>query len=235
VHLRDERHILAGVPVRVVRPAHDDAPPLALWFHGFRAAADDNADELAALAVDGVAAVGVDAVGHGARRDPDLPARLAASPGGALPIMLAQADATARELPALVRALGEARLGDPSRVSLVGVSMGGFLAYRAATLLDPPPRAVVALLGSPEWPGDDSPHRRPAAFDDVALRSITAGRDESVPPDAARRFHAALATSHPRPERTSYVELPDAPHLIDGAQWAAAMAATREWLRAHGR
>ena len=232
------RRTLAGVPVLLARDAPrapNDAPlPVVLWFHGFRAAAADNQGELTRIAAEGFLAVGVDAVGHGERRDPEIAARIAASPTGALPVMLAQADATAAELPALVRALADAELGDPSRVSLVGVSMGGFLAYRAATVL-PGLRAVVALLGSPEWPGDHSPHRRPHAFHDLALLSITAELDASVPPAAARRFHAALAVAHPDPARARHVELSGAEHLMSAAQWDAAMAAMLDWLRRHGR
>ena len=229
------RRTLAGVPVLLAHRAEHEGPlPVVLWFHGFRAAAADNRGELARIAAEGFLAVGVDAVGHGARRDPELAARIAASPAGALPVMLAQADATAAELPALVRALADAGLGDPSRVSLVGVSMGGFLAYRAATVL-PALRAVVALLGSPEWSGDDGPHRRPHVFHDLALLSITAERDASVPPDAARRFHEALATAHPNPARARHLELEGAEHLMSGEQWEAAMTAMLDWLRAHGR
>ncbi|MGZ8379770.1 MAG: hypothetical protein ACXW0Z_21290 [Gemmatirosa sp.] len=144
------RRVLAGVPVLLARRAQHHGPrPVVLWLHGFRAAAEDNRDELARLA-------------------------------------------------------GE-----------------GFLA--------------VALLGAPEWPGDDSPHRRPHAFHDVALLSITAERDASVPPDAARRFHATLAVDHPRPDRARHLELPDAEHLMTGAQWHAAMDGMLDWLRAHLR
>ena len=229
------RRTLAGVPVLLAHRAEPDGPlPVVLWFHGFRAAAVDNQGELARIAADGFLAVGVDAVGHGERRDPELAARIAASPGGALPVMLAQADATAAELPALVRALADTGLGDPSRVSLVGVSMGGLLAYHAATVLTGL-RAVVALLGSPVRPGGDGPHRRPDAFHGPALLSITAERDASVPPHAARRFHEALAATHPDPARTRYLELAGAEHLMTGAQWETAMTATRDWLRRHGR
>jgi dienelactone hydrolase len=232
------RRTLAGVPVLLAHPPrhaeHAGPPPVVLWFHGFRAAAADSRGELARIADAGFLAVGVDAVGHGERRDPELAARVAASRSGALPVMLAQAVATAAELPALVRALADAALGDPSRVSLVGVSMGGFLAYHAATVLTGL-RAVVALLGSPAWPGGDGPHRQPHAFHDLALLSITAERDASVPPEAARRFHGVLAASHPEPARARYLELSGAEHLMSGEQWETAMTATLDWLRAYGR
>ena len=53
----------------------------------------------------GFLAVGIDAVGHGARQDPALAERLAQSAGGALPVMLDLVAQTMDELPALVDAL----------------------------------------------------------------------------------------------------------------------------------
>ena len=187
-----------------------------------------------ALAADGFLAVGVDAVGHGARRADDLDARIATAPGGAREVMLALAAGTATELPALVAALGAAGLGDPERVGVVGVSMGGYLAYRAAHAV-PGVRAVVALLGSPEWgppgaPGPESPHRHRAALAAVPLLSITAERDASVPPDAARRLHAALDAGG---ATARYLELPGAEHLVSADEWSRAMRAARQWLGEH--
>ena len=227
------RQTLAGVPVLLARPTPAAAPPpIVLWFHGFRADAAANEAELAQLADVGFLAVGVDAVGHGVRRAGDIDARIAGAPGGARSVMLEMAAATVAELPALLAALADGGLGDPARVAVVGVSMGGYLAYRAA-LAVPGVRVAVAVLGSPEWPDDASPHRHPAAFQNLALLSITAERDVNVPPGPARQLHAALATGHPAPERARYLELPGAEHLMTAAQWAAAMDETRRWLSAH--
>lgn len=227
------RQALAGVPVLLARPTPGAAPPpIVLWFHGFRADAAANEAELAQLAEAGFLAVGVDAVGHGARRADDTDVRIAGASGGARAVMLELAAATAAELPALLVALAERGLGDPARVAVVGVSMGGYLAYRAA-LAVPGVHVVVAVLGSPEWPDDASPHRHPVAFQDLALLSITAERDVSVPPGPARRLHAALAAGHPAPERARYVELPGAEHLMTAAQWAVVTDETLRWLSAH--
>jgi dienelactone hydrolase len=112
--------------------------------------------------------------------------------------------------------------------------MGGYLAY-GAVVAEPSVRAAVAILGSPEWPAGDSPHLRPGAFHRAALLSITAERDENVPPDAARDFHRRLAAEHPRPERARYLELPGAVHLMGAADWATTMDETLRWLALHGR
>lgn len=229
---------VAGVPLLVGAPQGVHGPlPLVLWFHGFGVDAAANAAELARLAAAGYLAAGVDAVGHGRRRLPDLPERQAAPRAAALHTMATLAEATALEMPSLVDALVREGSADAERIAAVGVSMGGYLVYRAIVAA-PAIRAAVAILGSPEWPygdapGGDSPHLRLDAMRRVALLSITAERDESVPPDAARRLHARLAESHARPASARYEELPGEPHLLSADAWERAMSLTLHWLDAH--
>lgn len=225
---------LAGAPALLAVP-HGPAPRAAvLWYHGLGARASDNRTELARIADAGLVAVGVDAVGHGARRLPDLDARIALPLEGARREMLALADASADEVPALVRALVDEGIADAGRVALAGVSMGGYLAYRAV-LREPALRVVVALLGSPEWPDAGSPHLRPDRFDTVALLAVTAGRDANVPPAAARRFHEVLRARRGSDERLRYVELEGAEHLMSAGQWERLMGETVGWLTTHLR
>jgi hypothetical protein len=64
---------LGPVPALVARPAAGDPPwPAVLWFHGFTADRHASRPELEAMARAGLLAVGIDAVGHGARRRPDF-------------------------------------------------------------------------------------------------------------------------------------------------------------------
>jgi uncharacterized protein len=185
-----------------------------LWFHGFNADAETHRPELERFARAGIDAFGVDAVGHGSRRWPDLDARVAAPRGEAKRTMLAIADATAAEVPGVVDMLrGEGY----ASVSLAGVSMGAYVVYRAL-LLEPRIAAAVALLGSPE--GLDY-----ARFSGMRLLSIVAERDEDVPPDAARALHARLGNA-----RTNLLELPGAGHLVDAANWERAIDAAVAWI-----
>jgi uncharacterized protein len=206
-----------------------------IWCHGFRADALAHAAELEMCADAGFVAVGIDAVGHGARSDPELAARLAASPDGAMPVMLDQVEQTLREMPALIAAL-EAQYGiRRSRVSMVGISMGAFLAYRsvAAGL---PLRAVVALLGTPKWAGETSAHRSLAAFRKVALLSITAEQDMSVPPDDVAPFHEQLAQATPPGQirHDHHFVLRGSGHLTNADAWQRAMRVTLQWLQRMG-
>jgi len=225
------RRTVGAAPLLLAR-RHDVASPapLVLWLHGFRAESEVHRPELARVAEAGFLVAAVDAVGHGHRHDPALDAEVARR--GALPVMLEQVRVTAWELPAIVDALVADGLADASRVSAVGISMGGYLAYHAVTTT-PRIRTVIALLGSPEWPDGDGPARHLDAFRDVALLSITAEHDASVPPDAARRFHAALVAAYPD-ARAAYHELRGAVHLMSAEHWEQAMAATHAWLGRYG-
>jgi len=176
----------------------------------------------------------VDAAGHGERRLPDLRERIDAPREQALRTMLELAERTAADVPAVVRALVHEGAADPGRVAVVGISMGGYVVYRAV-VVEPSIRAAVAILGSPEWPEGDSPHHHREAFHRVALLSVTAENDENVPPAGARALHRALAADAPGSDRHRYVELPGAQHLMSEDDWRTTLDETLRWLALHDR
>ncbi|HYW51711.1 MAG TPA: hypothetical protein VE861_13945 [Gemmatimonadaceae bacterium] len=226
--------VIAGVPSLVALPV-DLRPglPAVIWCHGFRADALAHARELERCAAAGFIAIGIDAVGHGARRDPDLASRLHRSPGGALPVMLQVVDDTVHEMPALLDALVREYAMDRSRVSMVGISMGAFIAYRciaSGIRL----RSVIALLGSPERPDALSPHVLPMRFRDVALLSITAEHDASVPPAPVVAFHRVLDADTLRRAPARHHVLRGTGHLTSAPEWDEAMHETLDWLRREG-
>jgi hypothetical protein len=226
---------IGGVPLLLATPEGAAAAlPLVLWFHGFGVSKETHRKELRQLAEAGFLAVGVDAAGHGARRLPDLAARQAAPREQALHTMIELASQTADEVPGVVRALVDEGLADGGRVGVAGVSMGGYVVYRAV-LAEPAIRAAVSILGSPEWPHGDSPHRHLDGFRRTALLSITAERDENVPPAAARELHRRLAEAHPGSPLHRYVELPGAVHLMGEDDWNRTMDETLRWLTHHLR
>lgn len=221
-----------GVPLLLAFPAAGDAPhPVVLWFHGFGVDKEVHRKELEQLARAGFLAVGVDAAGHGERRLPDLDERQAAPHEQALRTMIELVAQTADELPGVVCALADEGVADAERVGVAGVSMGGYLVYRAV-LVEPSIRAAVAILGSPEWPEGDSPHHHLDGFRHTALLSVTAERDENVPPAAARELHRRLAAEEPDVVQR-YVELPGAVHLMSEQHWTRAMDETLGWLARH--
>lgn len=230
---RFERRRVGNAPLLLAIPSGRPPLPVVLWFHGLGVDKEVHRKELGRLAAEGFLAVAVDAAGHGERRLPDFEILQAAPREEALRMMIRLVEETAGEVPGILQALAAEGLADRARASVVGVSMGGYLAYRAV-MAEPKLQAAVSILGSPEWPVGDSPHRHPTALAATALLSITAGRDENVPPAAARRLHAELARLHP--EATArYVELPGAAHLMGEADWDRAMAETVGWLSRYGR
>jgi uncharacterized protein len=225
---------LAGVPVLIAEPASRAAgAPVVIWHHGFQADALAHAGELERCAQAGFLAVGVDAIGHGARRDPAMATRIERAEGGALEVMLECVQHTIAELPALLDALDAAYRIDRSCVSMVGISMGAFLTYRAvAGGLQL--RAAVALLGAPDWP----PHapRALRSFQRVALLSVTAEHDTNVSPVAATALHAALTEQAPPASffPQHHFVLRGAGHLTTGEAWQRAMRVTMQWLERWG-
>lgn len=220
---------VGDAPLLLATPAGGSPPrPTVLWFHGPSVDKETHRKEMEKIVGAGFLAVGVDAAGHGERRLPDLDARIDVSREETIRCMVGLVEETAREVPGLVRALVEEGLADADRVALVGISMGGYVVYRAL-LEEPPVRAAVAILGSPEWPRPDSPHHRLDAFRRVALLSITAENDDNVPPGPARELHRRLGES----ERARYVELPGAVHLMGEEDWERTMEEMLRWLALH--
>ncbi|HEY0144108.1 MAG TPA: alpha/beta fold hydrolase [Thermoanaerobaculia bacterium] len=195
------------IPTLIVAPEREPRGTV-FWFHGFGPGVDKETHrpELTRLANAGFLAVGVDAAGHGQRRDPELAVKQAAPRDQARAAMLEYVEETAHDVSRLLDRFGPA--------ALAGVSMGAFVVYRAAAL-DPRIRTAVAILGEPLWPIPDH----------VALLSITAGRDVNVPPDTARAFHAHRRGQH------RYLELPGEEHLMSAEGWERTMHETLAWLQ----
>jgi uncharacterized protein len=227
-----EKRRVGAAPALIARPSEAGLPlPMVLWFHGFTAGKATHRPELATLAEAGFLAVGIDAAGHGERRLPDWDEQFLGRPKEETdPVFYALVAETAAEVPEIVDLLCGAGLADEARIGAAGVSMGGMITYGAAAI-DPRIRAAVALLASPEWPHPASPHLEIDRFFPTALLSITAGRDETVSPAAARALHADLEERYRQhPERLRYVEIEESLHMMTPADWAWSIRESAGWL-----
>ncbi len=230
--MHDLREVVAGVPVRRVwsgDPGRAAWHGVVLFHHGFGASIAGQSKELLGLASRGFMAVGVDAVAHGVRRANDFEARFRGPFQGKDSPFLATVLATADETPGLVDGILAMGLGRVEGFGLAGISMGGYATY-AALVAEPRIRVAVALLGNPQWDHPRSPHRRSDAFADRALLSLTAGEDQNVPPDPARRFHAGLAQGRPGCAAPVYRERPGVPHFMPEADWDATWGEALAWF-----
>lgn len=232
----DQRIELAGIPVRQVQarpPA--ECRGVVLFYHGFSAAIEGQGKELHSLAEAGYLALGVDAVGHGHRLWPDFEDRFRGSPRNSEKTFLGIVEDSAQEIPRLVDEV-EARGWLPSgRLAVAGISMGGFITYRAAAL-EPRIRVLLPILGSPRWQisRPESPHRNLDGFWPKALCSQNAADDTNVPPRDARELHQALASRYQgNPERLRYVEFPDCGHFMPEASWNQLWANCLAFLEEH--
>ena len=232
VSIKFQQRTLGAAPALVAFPSGHSSPlPLVLWFHGFGVDKEVHRPELERLAEAGFLAVGIAAAGHGERRLPDLDERRAGSQEDALRTVLELAPQTADDVPAIIDTLVQEGLADPDRIAVAGISMGAYVVYHAV-VVEPRIRSAVAILGSPEWPQGDSPHRHLDALARTALLSITAEQDVNVPPAAARALHRTLAAQFPA-ARQRYVELPGEPHLMGPEAWETTMDEMLRWLGDH--
>jgi dienelactone hydrolase len=226
-----QRLRLGDVPALV---ASSGAPEAAaargtvLVYHPLGKDKDVHAGDLARLAASGFLAIGIDAIAHGDRRVANGMARFLADPLGALRRVVA---ATAAEVPDLLDLLLARGWARPGRIGIAGVSLGGFVAYRAAAA-DRRITAAACVLAAPTWGADAS--MPPADLDrlfPLALLSVTADRDRFVPPEPARRLHAALAPRYAAaPERLRHVELAGEGHHLSDAAWNRAQAEADAWF-----
>jgi dienelactone hydrolase len=234
VPLLESEDSLAGAPALVV----SDGPPVeaaprgcVLVLHGLGGHKGVQRPELERLASVGFVAVGLDAVGHGARRWPDFEERFRGDGGSGRAFRQLLRESVA-EIPAVVDALVERGWGLPGRLGLAGVSLGGFVAYGGA-LAERRLGAAVAILGSPDWGPDaiESPHHAPGRFFPLPLLSLTAGGDDVVPPAPVHALHAALAPIYASaPDRHRHVEWPESGHEMRPSDWAAAWDEAIGWF-----
>lgn len=229
-----------GVPVRISRPASGRRAPPVLVVHGLSAAKESHDKEAASLARAGFTAIAMDAPHHGARQTPLLDEIREATGAPAHAILLRMVREAAEEIPRLVDHLAAEGHGP---VGIVGVSMGAYIALAAAAR-EPRITAVVSLLGSPDWwprtgsPSDEvrpwlaeAPAHHPERFPPRPVLLANAGRDVNVPPDAARRFAAALRPLYSEwPERLSYEEYPESDHFMREGDWDDLWSRTLGWF-----
>jgi len=219
---------LAGAPALVVRP-EGASRGAALVFHGLGASKEVQLPELRRLAFAGFTAIGVDNVGHGARRDSDFEARL--SRERADQSFFEAVAATAAEVRGLKDAVSERRWAEPDRIGALGISMGAAVVFGAiasgASLA-----AAVAIVGTPVWRHQSfSPHERLDAFFPTALLCINSGNDEIVPPAGARELCRELAPRYSgAPERLDFIELPGERHMMSQQAWDFALDRAVAWF-----
>ena len=216
----ERRFKFAGIPLLTLAESAGSRPAV-LFYHGLHSDKDTHRKELESLAERGFLAVGVDAVGHGERRIPDLSAFLNREE------LMTQVAKLLRpsveEVPLLIdhfTSEGHTPIG------LAGISFGGMLAF-GAVAREPRLAAAVAILGDPRWCGPD-----PTAYAGTPLFAWNGGRDQHVDPAGAREFMRELQRLHPN-GRFQYREYADSDHFMEPSHWEDGWAQTLSWFEEH--
>ncbi|WP_372371018.1 alpha/beta hydrolase family protein [Candidatus Uabimicrobium sp. HlEnr_7] len=191
-----------------------------LFFHGLGASKDAQIHDLKNLAKSGFLVVGVDNVGHGERRYLDFEQKFSVqNPDLERDFQQAVLE-TAQEVPIIIEELEKKELIFNGNIGITGISMGGFVTYRAV-IEYAHFKAAVSILGSPKWKNNDShsPHLYMQKFAPTALMSLNAGKDTSVPAFEAKNFHGELAEYYTEINKLEYIEYPDSEHFMLENDW----------------
>jgi len=204
-----------------------------LFYHGLWASKETNEKELFDIARQGYLAVGIDCAGHGERQEHNL--RDCFSTEGAEKVLQRIIDDTINEIPGIIDELVRLGLADPQKIGICGISMGAYIAY-GSVIKDKRIRVSTPILGSPVWKygNGNSPYDHPEKFFPVALLAQNAGKDKSVKPEFARKFHEILVPFYKdAPDRLRYVEFPESEHFMREQDWKILWKNVLNWFNIH--
>jgi uncharacterized protein len=220
MHIAARNFSFAGIPLLAL--AQNSNPrPAVLFYHGLHSDKETHRKELEDIARRGFLAVGVDAVGHGQRRMPDLSGFLAR--GALLDQVAKLLRPSLEEIPLLVDFLSAEGYGP---FGLAGVSFGAMLAYGAIPR-EPRLQAVAAILGDPSWC-----HPEPEKYRETALLAWNGGRDQHVDARGSREFLGHLQQRFPEGS-FQYQEYPDSDHFMEPQDWNHGWDRTLWWFEEH--
>jgi uncharacterized protein len=228
---RIERWSASGVPMVYVRATEAPRPsPVVAIYHRF---SGRNTDDLLRLAIpladSGVAAVLPESALHGERAPQDFDARLAHDRDGLFTDVL---EGTVREAGEVLAWISSREDLDPTRIGVVGTSMGGAVSLAVACEDHSPAKVAVALM--PSAPGPGSSIRQKAAYSPdpgrcfpTAVMIVHGTEDRTIPYPNARSFYDTLVPHYSAaPERLRFIDMPGEDHKV-GAYW---IEETLSWL-----
>jgi len=203
-----------------------------IFFHGLFGSKESNVSELETLANEGYFAIGIDNLNHGERKEESLDKINELSKMDGELYFLEMVINTAKEIPKLIDELINRGLIKDEKVSLAGVSMGGYITYSVISI-DSRIKTAVTIVGSPQYNVDleSSPHNFISKFDTIKILSINASLDDIVPTEYMRAFHEKLKKTYPDYEdRFKYIEFENSGHMMEEEDWDQSIKLMVEWF-----
>jgi len=249
-----EHALLAGwdphepVPAFIYRPPDGDKLPVILFTHGLGRDKEFYADRLVSLASAGFLVIAIDDFLHGERREgsvfPPHMGDLVAPQ--AVWVHQTCVSRTALDVGRIIEQLDSIDRADPSRLGLVGVSMGGDAAL-VATACQPRVSAVVTFVSAADawWdvtrlpPGPErdarqagysprlrqlvhslDPTQHAEQMHPRAVLMMNAGRDPAIEPRSVEPYIARLRSLYGADAgRVGFVVEPEAGHKVTDTMW----------------
>jgi uncharacterized protein len=186
-----KNYFIAETPVQACfNQAEKTSKPLVILSHGFRESKKDLKDKLEMLAGLGYYAVTIDNRGHGDRVEHDFMSQVFQD--GKLNVYQVRRliKETADDIPAIIDHFIADNQIDEQRIGMLGVSMGGFVTFRALVIEE---RIKVAgsIIASPYW--DELPADVPVlATPEVEQKLADYAREYSPAYFPERFFHRPI-------------------------------------------
>ena len=247
----EENITIEGIPVIINSRDDDTRKPLVILSHGFSGSKADfiNGGYLHELAELGYYAAAIDNRFHGDRKGPKFSEIILHPSGKADLAKLRQAmKDTADDIKRLMDEFSSYKEIDINRVAMLGVSMGGFITYRAI-LVDERIKVGIPIISSPYW--DDIPSDVPMETDksNVAWKAISEScqpakyadkfyptallmqigdADGHYSKDKVQEFYDKVSKYYTDcPEKLRLINYPDTRHEFTREMWTQAL----NWLR----
>jgi len=185
-HLVTEEYLIGGTPVLACFNQAECQPrPLVILSHGFQGSKDDLRDKAAILASMGYYAVAIDNRGHGDRGGPDFASQVFCD--GKLDVHQVRRliKETADDIPAIVDHFEKDERVEGQRIAMLGISMGGFVTFRAL-VVEKRISVAVTIIASPYW--DEVPADVPVLAAAEAKEALAAYAREYAPAHHAEQF-----------------------------------------------
>lgn len=185
----EEKKTIKGVPIITCRRADNSKKPLVIISHGFTGNKNDIKKKgyLKELAELGYYAVAIDNRLHGNRPGPNFRTTVIKSFGKVDLFALRKAiKETADDVRLLIDELSILEEVEKDKIAMIGVSMGGFITYRAIAI-DDRIKVGIPIISSPFW--DDIPGDIPILKDDKMQCELKLLSEKYQPSEYLERYY----------------------------------------------